>query len=68
MFNQTGWICPNCGMGCSPTLPYCCKPSQINIATDNANIKFQLCPHGFTIKSNCYECSNVDGYRLNTSK
>lgn len=33
LWNYHGWICPNCGQGCSPSTPYCCRIASKSATT-----------------------------------
>lgn len=70
MFNQTGWICPNCGMGCSPMTMYCCKPVTVtttNIGTFTPEHEtLSLCKHRHPAKicPLCIEIKLTEGISL----
>ena len=37
LWNYHGWICPNCGQGCSPSTPYCCRIEAKSATTKSPN-------------------------------
>lgn len=59
LFNNEGWICPNCSKGVAPWMPFCCKPQVMVTSTVNPFSPpetLSVCPHLVPVKFGCKKC------------